>query len=119
MTNPTKTEDRVKEAVRNEWGSRLCNWNFDNGIKRPCDSGAVCSCLDVARAALAAMPEPWRPISEAPIGKNSNDQILVGFMGQFHWLSFVAFPNGASTSSPGYARPTHFMPLPAPPKDPA
>ncbi len=41
----------------------------------------------------------WAPIETAPIGKKPNDQILVGFMGQFYWMCFVAFPNGPSTRS--------------------
>jgi hypothetical protein len=60
----------------------------------------------------------WQTIESAPIGRTSHDKILVGFMGQFHWVPFVAFPNGPETQSPGHAKPTHWMPIPTPPVTP-
>jgi hypothetical protein len=45
--------ERVKKAVRNEWGSRLCKPN--EYLERPCEHGSICACLEVARAAIEAM----------------------------------------------------------------
>ena len=47
--------ERVKKAVRDEWGSRLCK--LDDFAKRPCEYiiGEPCACLDVARAVIAAV----------------------------------------------------------------
>ena len=83
----------------------------ENGIEV-----ALCERINEIAARLRAVPQPsgmWQSIETAPIGAKPHDQILVGFMGQFHWLSFVAFPNGSNTSAPGYAKPTHWMPIPA------
>jgi chromosome segregation ATPase len=55
----------------------------------------------------------WRPIESAPVhGK----QIAVGFMGQFDWLSYIADARGANTRTNGFAPPTHWHPLPTPPR---
>ena len=45
-------------------------------------------------------------------------QVLAGFKGQFHWVYFVATMTryfGLWTN--GYASPTHWQPLPEPPKE--
>ena len=68
------------------------------------------------RAALtAALAKAWRPIESAPIGTHSHDRIAVGFEGQFGWILFTAYPKGKDTAVPGYAKPTHWIPLPPPP----
>lgn len=54
----------------------------------------------------------WQTIESAP--KDIKD-VLVCFEGQFGWVVFVAPAFGAETRRPGYAAPTHWMPLPAPP----
>ena len=59
----------------------------------------------------------WKPIATAPNGTTAHDKILVGFMGQFAWMPFVAYPRGVDTEYPGYAKPTHWMPIPEPPHD--
>jgi len=58
----------------------------------------------------------WRPIETDPIGKTQHDRILVGFQGQFGWMAFTAYPRGVDTSENGYAKPTHWAPIPAPPE---
>jgi hypothetical protein len=58
----------------------------------------------------------WQPIETAPNGRTPHDRILVGFMGQFAWVPFVAYPMGAATQAAGYAKPTHWAPIPEPPK---
>lgn len=47
----------------------------------------------------------WKTIETAP---TDNQQILVGFMGQSKWFSFVAYARGKDTNAPGYAKPTHW-----------
>jgi hypothetical protein len=64
--------ERVKKAVRNEWGSRLCKPN--EYFERPCEHGSICACLEVARAAIEAMREPSMEMCSA--GEDS------GFL---HW----------------------------------
>ena len=79
--------------------------------------------MDIWQAYAAAQDEirrlksnlAWLPIETAPTGQTPHDKILVGFMGQFAWMPFVAFPMGRETQAPGYAKPTHWMPLPPDP----
>lgn len=56
----------------------------------------------------------WKTIDTAPIGKTHHDEILVCFKGQFAWVYFVAYPNGAETNHPGYANPTHWTEIKEP-----
>lgn len=53
----------------------------------------------------------WEPIETAP---DHGQQILVGFRGQFKWVSFVADARGKDTRAAGYAAPTHWTPIMAP-----
>lgn len=56
----------------------------------------------------------WKPIESAP---KDQKPILVGFQGQYDWFYFVAQrAYGVATTEPGYAAPTHWHPLPKPPK---
>jgi len=128
--------ERVAEAV---WTlDHLVEWKFASPTERE-------GCANVARAALASIPEvgeeavradereacakiadaaeleaaraenAWRPIESAPTDQK---QILVGFMGQASWYSFVAYALGAETASTGRAPPTHWCPIPPPPQEP-
>ncbi len=58
----------------------------------------------------------WQPIESAP---TDGREVLAAFRGQFQWVIFTARccnqPYGVYNC--GYAKPTHWMPLPAPPKD--
>lgn len=48
----------------------------------------------------------WKPISEAP---DHGKQILVGFMGQFEWYSYVAPAHGIDTGKHmPFGRPSHW-----------
>lgn len=58
----------------------------------------------------------WQPIETAP---KDGRRVLCGFQGQFRWLEFVGECNPHGVGAPGYAKPTHWMPLPTPPKDAA
>ena len=71
---------------------------------------------DAAIAAGVGAVPAWRPISEDT--PTTGEQILVGFQGQFEWMSFVANAFGSRTSAPGYAAPTHWQLItsPAPPE---
>lgn len=55
----------------------------------------------------------WKKIKTAP---STEEPILVGFQGQFKWVYFIAMAFGEQTGAQGYAAPTHWMPLPAPPR---
>jgi hypothetical protein len=65
------------------------------------------------------MPHPmaeqwmdWKALDTAPTNR---DQILVGFMGQFKWISYVAPANGLLTGSGmPFAPPTHWTPIDPP-----
>ena len=55
----------------------------------------------------------WQPIATAP---EHGKQILVGFMGQFDWYSYVAPAYGINTGiGMPFASPTHWTPI-IPPK---
>jgi len=71
--------------------------------------------LTCARKEIARLraENAWRPIESAP---EDGQQILVGFMGQFEWLSFIANAFGNRTFKPNFAKPTHWRPLPSPPE---
>ncbi len=58
----------------------------------------------------------WRPIETAP--KEGQD-VLACFKGQFEWVMFIAICGRFGPKAHGYADPTHWMPLPDAPKDPA
>lgn len=45
--------------------------------------------------------------------------VLACFRGQFHWVQFVAQMREGELQAAGYALPTHWMPLPNPPKEKA
>lgn len=48
----------------------------------------------------------WKPIETAP---DHGQQILVGFMGQFRWYSYVTGAHGTETGKHSqYAMPTHW-----------
>lgn len=56
----------------------------------------------------------WRIIETAP---NNEEQILVGFMGQFKWFSYVANAYGKNTGhNMPFASPTHWTRI-IPPKE--
>lgn len=56
----------------------------------------------------------WRTIESAP---KDGRQVLACFIGQFEkHVVFVAHANPDGCYAPGYASPTHWMPLPEPPK---
>lgn len=57
----------------------------------------------------------WQPIETAP---KDGREVLLGFQGQFTWISFVGNAYGKETTKSGYAAPTHWVPLPAPPTSP-
>lgn len=51
----------------------------------------------------------WKPIGTAP---NDGEPILVGFMGQFKWTSYVAPAHGGHTGQHmPFAPPTHWTPI--------
>ena len=51
----------------------------------------------------------WEPIAMAP---NHGYQILVGFQGQYEWISYVAEARGLDTGiGMPFARPTHWTPI--------
>lgn len=50
----------------------------------------------------------WAPIETAP---THGGQILVGFQGQFKWVSYVASANGRNTRGATFAPPTHWTPI--------
>jgi hypothetical protein len=54
------------------------------------------------------MNEQWKPISTAP---ETGEQILVWFMGQFKWFSYVADAWGSKTGGGQRAAPTHWTPI--------
>lgn len=74
--------------------------------------GAVNALPALIAAARHQQPEGWRDIATAP---KDGSKILVGFQGQFDWMQYVAYSAGPDTQSAGFARPTHWQPLPAPP----
>lgn len=47
----------------------------------------------------------WQDIKTIP---DDGKQVLVGFVGQFHWYSYVVHANGCKTSYAGYAESTHW-----------
>jgi len=73
-----------------------------------------------ARAAIAAMPEPWRPIESAP--KNQIIDLL--FRGNLRIVDCIWYLEGWWSTEQGdpmvcvsgLSKPTHWMPLPSPPE---
>lgn len=56
----------------------------------------------------------WKPIESAP---KDGREVLACFVGQFgRHIVFVANANPDKVERQGYASPTHWMPLPEPPK---
>ncbi len=71
------------------------------------------SFVDAARKMLKIVSnEKWLPIETAP--KDGRD-VLAAFQGQFRWVMFTAQANPQGVVAAGYASPTHWQPLPAPP----
>ena len=72
--------------------------------------------IDTSGAGLSYLPgNAWQPIEKAP---NDGREILGCFEGQFKWVMFIALALGKDSRAPdgNYAPPTHWMPLPEPPK---
>jgi hypothetical protein len=60
---------------------------------------------------------PWISIHESL--PEIEQQVLSCFKGQFAWVMFVAtMTRNNGLYAAGYAAPTHWMPLPEPPKEP-
>ena len=67
MSDVPEMVERVRVAVRDEYGSRLCDWDearricsaANPNINRPC------RCEQVARAAIEAMREPTPDMTDA------------------------------------------------------
>ncbi len=47
----------------------------------------------------------WQDITTIP---DHGKQVLVGFVGQFSWYSYVVFAHGNKTNYSGYAVPSHW-----------
>lgn len=61
------------------------------------------------------MTQEWMPIETAP---KDGQKVLAAFKGQFDWVIFVGYATANNgVFCPNHARPTHWMPLPPPPKD--
>lgn len=57
----------------------------------------------------------WKPIETAP---KDGKEVLACFVGQFsRHIVFVAHANQDGVHAPGYGKPSHWMPLPEPPKE--
>jgi hypothetical protein len=70
---------------------------------------------EYGQACASRMVPEWRPVEEAP---KDGRQVLATFKGQFGWLQFIAWAGAEGVNAPGYAKPTHWMPLPASPSLP-
>jgi hypothetical protein len=74
--------------------------------------GSLATCREYARHLEGIVKSQWRSIETAP---KDGSEILACFQGQFRWVMFVALAFGADSNAQGYAKPTHWMPLPAAP----
>lgn len=56
----------------------------------------------------------WKSMDIAP---KDGSEILCCFKGQFSWVIFIgrSYPQPYGVVAPGYAPPTHWMPLPSSP----
>ena len=97
-----ETVERVERAIRDVDGSLSDR-----------------QCAEYARAAIAAMPSPWRPIETAP---PDTAVLLYGFgyaVGHYNTLAkqWVGYGwDSPETLAMNTRQPTYWRPLPAPPE---
>jgi hypothetical protein len=92
----------------------------DREQRATCTYGRCClfnHCIEVSE--WNRRPSPWRPISDAP----KDGSIVLGFMNPT-WIEGIQFyedewfyPSTGDAASKYKTQPTHFMPLPEPPKE--
>jgi len=108
----TADEDQVERVAR----------AIDKAGEYACHEGNLPAHEDMmktlARAAIAAMPEPWRPIESAP-----RDQMFIwAYPREGIWSIGLAYRNVSGGWSDAYGQSgppqhaTHCMPLPEPPR---
>ena len=120
MTDP---ENEVVERVARIFAKDNAACGDEGAV--PCVDPASCQCWQNARAAIAAMPSPWRDISSAP---RDGTRIMVYRPDakkspyNEHTVVGTDYWSDRYSSTPCWSQsrrdeqPTHWMPLPAPPE---